>query len=100
MKTLGRILTIVLALGIVMGVLYVSVNATASAAPAQNARFERGQRPEFPDRDRGERFERGGFGWIFGAIKNIVVIAIIVTAIVIPKRWLQRRKRQLQINGA
>lgn len=101
MKTLGRILIIVLALSVVMGAIYVAVNAATSSVQAQNPRFDRGERTEFPggERERGERFERGGYRLIFGAIKNIVVIGIIVAAIVVPKGWLQRRKRSPQTNG-
>lgn len=100
MRTLGRILIIVLALTMVMGMIYVAVNATTSNLPARNTRFERGDRPEFPEGERGERSERGGFGLVFGAIKNTILVAIIVALIVVPKGWLQRRKRQQQINSA
>lgn len=100
MKTLGRVIIILLALTIVMGIIYLAVDTNTSSSGAQLTRFERSERPESPDRERGERFESGGFGWVFGAIKNTAIISIIVALIVVPKGWLQRRKRQHQINGA
>ena len=100
MKTLGRILIILLAFSIVMGVIYVAVNSTTSTVPAQGPRFDRGERPEFSDRERGEQFEGGAFGLLLGSMRNTVVIAIIVALIVVPKGWIQRRRRQPQINGA
>lgn len=100
MRTLGRMLIILLAITIVMGVMYVAVNSVPTNAPAQSPRPDRGDRPKPPDRDRGERSEGGGFRLVLSALKNTVVIAIIVALVVVPKGWLRRRKRQAQINGA
>lgn len=97
MKSLGRILIIVAVFALVMGIAYRVVNADSSstAAPA----FERGaesftlgggpQAP-FADSERPD-FEKRGGGWIFGLIKNVGVITVIVALITIPKS-LRRRK--------
>ncbi len=105
MKTLGRILIIVLAFALVMGGTYYMVNTGSnnSNAPAfdrgsfdgnpqfQGAGFNaNGPRPEF----RGERDRRGGGGWMFGLIKNIGIVAVIVALIVLPKNFFQQQRRQ------
>ena len=91
MKTLARILIILVAFAIVMRITYVAVNAvnagsssTSASAPA----FERGS--EALPQPAGERPEMGG-GWMFGLFKNLGMVAIIVGLIAIP-RGLQRRK--------
>lgn len=105
MKTLGRILVILVAFTIVMGITYAAVNASNSSS-ADMPMFERGReggvrpedgQPEFPNGGRpkfrgGGRHEgsRGG-GWMFGLIKNAGVVAIIVALIAVP-RSLTRRK--------
>ncbi len=114
MKTAGRILIILAAFALVMGMTYVAVNAASSGSSAtapgldddgqfppngERPNFGNGERPEFPGGERNEfRGERGG-GWIFGAVKNTVVIAILVALIAGPKRWLRRRKRQPQVKS-
>ncbi len=101
MKTFGRILVIVVAFAVVMGLMYFAVNANsnnsnASAFDRGNRQFEgegfnpNGPRPEF----RGEREGGGGFGWIFGVIKNTGIVAVLVALIVVPKNFLQQQKRQ------
>jgi hypothetical protein len=103
MKILGRILLILVVMGIVMGVTYAAVSAGGSAGlPGAEPRFE-GGRPPF---DRGGeppfregRFEgrgpegREGGGWMFGLIKNVGVIAVVVTLIVFPKSVARKRRR-------
>lgn len=102
MKTLGRILIILAVFTLVMGTMYAAVNAGTSSNSSTPATFENrrdGPRPELPNGERFEgRGERGG-GWLFGAIKNIAILAIIVTMIVVPKGWMQRRKRAASIVG-
>ncbi len=112
MKTLGRVLIILAIFALVMGITYVVVNAGTSSSSSTVPQFDRpfpangdrptlpdGQRPEFPGGERNEfRGERGG-GWMFGAIKNVGVVAIVVALIVLPKGWLQKRKRAAQIAG-
>jgi hypothetical protein len=99
MKTLGRILIILAAFVIVAGITYVAVDAGSSSTSANVPSFERGdgdfsppsgERLEFPGGERDE-LRGGGLGWMFGFIKNIGMIAIIVTLITIPKN-LKRRK--------
>lgn len=98
MKTLGRILVILVAFTMVMGITYAAVNASNSSISADMPMFERGgggqSRPENgqPEFSSGERHEgpRGG-GWMFGLIKNAGIVAIIVALIAVP-RSLTRRK--------
>lgn len=97
MKTLGRILIILTAFALVMGLTYVVVSATSSStnAPAFERRgegftrpdgqFPGGARPEF----RGEG--RGGGGWVFGMVKNIGIVAVIVALIAVPKDLMRRK---------
>ena len=94
MKPLARILIILLAFTIVMGMIYAAVNTSSSAGVTDTSQVERGERPEFVDGG-GERQEMAGAGWIFGAVKNLGVVSIVVALIVVPKVWLQR---QPQIN--
>ena len=114
MKTLGKILVILAAFALVMGITYTAVNAASSSigAPA----FERGGegfprpdgvqpqlpnggRPEFPGGEgrefRGDR--GGGLRWILGAVKNIGVVALIVAAVVWLKNFLRKRERETQV---
>ncbi len=99
MKTIERLLIIVVAFAIVMGGTYYAVNASSNGSSAQA--FDRpqfqgagfnpnGPRPEF----RGERDGRGGSGWMFGMIKNIGIVAVIVVLIVLPKNFFQQQRRQ------
>ncbi len=119
MKTLGRILIILVVFAALSGLMVIGVNA--SGFSASNFRGEGGEfrpsgggegfpppgfRPDGDDggfrpegfEERGERGEgRGGVtGLMFGAIKNIFVIALLVTVIVWPKN-IARNKRK---NGA
>jgi hypothetical protein len=106
MKTLGRILTILVTFTLVMGITYVAVNAFSSSTTVRS--FERGgqgfpqpegaqpqfpnsQRPEFPG---GEGRGRGGtIRWILGTVKNVGLIGIIVALVVWLKDFLEKRKR-------
>ncbi len=99
MKTLGRILIIVAAIAMVMGITYMAVNAGGTSsqnAPAfeQHDRFppNGGQRPDF----RGEG-DRGGGGWMFGMIKNLGIVAVIVALIALPKNWLQKNRQAVPV---
>ena len=107
MKTLGRALLILAVFALMMGITYVSV--TAGTSGSNLTQFQRGdgqpnlangQRPEFPGGERNEDHgERGVGGLMFGMIKNTLVIAIVVMLIVLPKGWLQRKKRTAQAAG-
>ncbi|NOT03914.1 MAG: hypothetical protein HOP27_04875 [Anaerolineales bacterium] len=119
MKTLGRILIILVVFAALSGLMVVGVNALGLSV--SNFRGEGGEfrpggdgegfpppsfRPDGDDggfrpegfEERGERGERRGgvAGMMFGAIKNIFVIALLVTVIVWPKS-IARSKRK---NGA
>ena len=97
MKTLGRILIIVLAFAIMMGIAYSVVNISVSStnAPA----FQRGgdgMRPEFQGEGRGDD-GGNGFGMIFGLAKNTIIVAMIVALITFPKNLLQQRQRAMPV---
>ena len=110
MKTLGRILIILVAFVLVMGITYVVVNTSGTAA--NGALFGDGERPQFANGERpfpgdgqfqpGQRpegfegRERGGgsaFGMMGGFVKNTVVIGVIVALIAAPRSWWKNRKR-------
>ena len=107
MKTLGRALLILAVFALIMGITYVVVTAGTSGSNLTQFQrsngqpnFANGQRPEFPGGERNEfHGERGGGGLMFGMMKNTLVIAIVVVLIVIPKGWLQRKKRIAQAAG-
>jgi hypothetical protein len=107
MKTLGRALLILAVFALMMGITYVSVTAGTSGSNLTQFQrgdgqpnFANGQRPEFPGGERNEDHdERGGGGLMFGIIKNTLVITIVVMLIVLPKAWLQRKKRIAQVAG-
>ena len=113
MKTLGRVLIILAVFGVVMGVTYGLVTAASAAGVVDRVRFElrrersaqpgEGQQPVQPPRE--ERREtrgrvqspfRSALRLVFGGIKNTVVIAVIVAAVVMPKAWLQKRRKASQ----
>lgn len=115
MKTLGRILIILAVFVALMGITYLIVTAGSSSTLTNisafgrdgggGLQFENGQpqfsndeRPEFPGGrpEGGERHEFGreeerGGGWMFGWVKNIGIIAIIVVLIALIKNFTRRR---------
>jgi hypothetical protein len=114
MKIVGRVVIILAVFALVMGITYMIVNARSSSNSEIHPRFEQengrlaspdgappgflnGERPEFPGGGREFRGERGGGEWLFGALKNIAIIGIIVALIAVPKSWIQKRKRAAQI---
>ncbi len=96
MKTLGRIVVILCAFALVMGLTYMAVNAGSSSTGAAAPAFERGG--GFP-RLAGARGERGG-GWMPGMIKNVGIIAVLVALVTVPKNFMQKRKRQISARMA
>ena len=99
MKIVGRILIILAVFALFMGITYVIVNTRGSSAPGfepGNERFSasNGAPPGFLE---GERPEFPGGGWLLEALKNIAIIGIIVALIVVPKSWMQKRKKETQI---
>lgn len=102
MNTLGRILIILIAFALVMGVTYVAVNTVSASGnvPAFQQRGEGLPRPEgarspFPG---GEGREgRGGISvlrLIFGFVRNIGIVALIVALVVWLKNYLEKQRRQ------
>jgi len=110
MKTIGRILAIVAAMALVMGIVYVVVN-TGGSSSSNGFPVGDGGRPlpqdgQFMPRDGGTllngQFEgrgegrgrmEGGGGMMFGLIRNIGIIAVLVALIVIPKSIVRKKKR-------
>jgi hypothetical protein len=107
MKTIGRIFIILAVTALITGALYWIVNASGTGAPSNfhqrgeqfqpggalpnGVRLE-GTRPNFE----GGRPERGGEGgegggWVFGLIRNVGVVALLVAIIVLPQS-LRKRK--------
>ena len=97
MKTLGRVLIILTVFAIVMGVIYFAVNASGSSTNASafengSAKFApNGERPEFE----GER--SGGIGLIFGLMKNVIIVALLVAMVVFPKNIMQQRRKAVPV---
>ena len=111
MKTLGRILIILVVFAALSGLMIVGVNA--SGLSASNVRDKGGEfrpagdlegfpapsfRPEGFEEygERGERRGGGLSGLMFGAVKNTLVISLLVVAIVVPKSVIRKKKK----NGA
>jgi len=103
-KTLGRILMIVAAFALMMGLIYAAVNAGGSSN--NGAAFQRGgdrfappdgTQPQFRGEGRGDNGSGNGFGMIFGLLKNTIIIAVIVALIVFPKNILQERRRAIPV---
>jgi hypothetical protein len=100
MKILGRILIIATAFSIVAGLIVTIVNASGSNAPGFGGPTQfrpEGNRDGFRP-ERGERFE-GGPRWLGGVIKNVGVIALLVTVIVWPKSVARKKKKLNGINS-
>jgi len=103
MKTPGRILIILAAFALVMGITYMVVNAnnTSGAAPAfeggadgfpqhdaQGAAFANGERPDV---------DAQGGSWIFGLVRNVGVIAIVVALVDVSKRLVPSRPLPVRV---
>ena len=101
MKTIGRILIILAVFSILAGLMVTVVNASGANAPdfdgAPQFRPEGdtgGFRSEGNENrpERGEAGLGGGSRWIFGLIKNVGIMAVLVTAIVWPKNIAKKNK--------
>jgi hypothetical protein len=98
MKTLGRILIIILAFAVMTGITYSAVNASGSST--NTPVFQRGGDGFAPDGARPEfRGDDGGnsFGILFGVLKNTIIVAVIVALIVFPKNLLQQKRRAVPV---
>ncbi len=115
MKTIGRILIILAVFLAVSGLMVVAVNASGANAPDfdGDAQFrpggENGTRPEgngvMPEggQNRPERHEGGPGGgprWMFGLIKNMGVMAVVVVLIAWPRSAAKKKKKQAGITSA
>ena len=99
MKTLGRMLTILIAFAIAMGIIYSAVSANGSASTNTPAFQNGGEdfrsvgvRPENRDED------SSAGGIVFGLMKNIVIVVFIVTMVVFPKNLMQQRRRAVSVS--
>ena len=98
MKTIGRILIILVVFSVFAGLMVVAVNASgantpaAEGAPSQLRPEGDGNRPERGEH--GERGEAGGSRWMFGLIKNVGVMAVLVTIIAWPKSIAKKKKKK------
>ena len=107
MKTFGRIVIILVVFALVMGVTYFVVNASGNSSNGmpqfenrERPQFANGERPEFPGGGRPEGRERGGGGWMFGLIKNVGVLALLVMIIVWPRSVAKKKRKQAEIKSA
>jgi hypothetical protein len=101
MKTIGRILIILAVFSIVAGLMVTIVNASGANAPdfGRTQRF----RPEGGN-DGANRQERGNEGpggprWMFGLVKNVGVMALLVILIVWPKSIAKKIRKQTVVNS-
>ena len=102
MKTIGRILLILVVFSIFAGLTVTVVNASGASATTVS-----GTRQFRPDGSgNGIRTERdggreagGGSGWMFGLLKNVSVMALLVTVIVWPRNIAKKKKRSAGINS-
>jgi len=97
MKTLGRVLVILVAFAIMMGVTYTVVNAGGSST--NTPAFQRGGE-SFSVNDGPREFQdRGGngVGMMFGLLKNIMIVAMVVALIAFPKNLLQQRRKSVPV---
>jgi hypothetical protein len=110
MKTLGRVLIILFAAALITGAMLALVNGngSSSAMPfdrpggaefrpqgdAPSGEMPEGGFPEGMRPGRGGEGGRGGAGgtrWMFGLVKNVGVIALLVAVIVIPKSLFKKK---------
>jgi len=101
MKIIGRILIILVVFAVLSGLMVATVNASGSntssfdGAPQLHADGDMGGRPEH-----GERGAAGGSRWMFGLLKNVGVMAVLVTIIAWPKSVAKKKRKQAAINSA
>ena len=118
MKTIGRILIILAVFSALSALMVLTVNASGLAAPnfdgappqfqpdanKDGIRPEGGQFNPEGNKLRPERSERddagGGLGLMFGLVKNIFVIALLVTLIALPKSIIRNSRKQAAVNSA
>ena len=108
MKIIGRILIILAVFSMVAGLMVTVVNASGVNAP------DLGGAPQFrpegnaggfrPEGDGNRPGGRDGFGgsprWLLGSIKNVGVIALLVTVIVWPRSVTKKNKRRAVVQAS
>ena len=117
MKPLGKIFIILAIFAIVMGVTYVIVNAGGTSSngfpqfengerpqfmDGERPQFEPGEQPEFPGGEfegRREGGDRDSGGWMFGLIKNVGIVAVVVALIAVPRAIMQNKKRTMTVTA-
>jgi hypothetical protein len=105
MKTIGRILIILVVFSMVTGLIVTAVNASGKNAPDFDGvpQFRPGgEGGEFSPEGVENRPERGGGDnglprWLFGAVKNVAVIGFLVTVIVWPKSIAKNKKKSAAV---
>lgn len=110
MKTIGRILIILLVFSALSGLMVLAVNASGSTssgfdgAPSQLRPQGDGDqfRPE-GDQNRPERGGREGLGggsrWMFGLVKNMVVLTVLVTIIALPRSLAKKKRKKAAVSS-
>jgi len=109
MKIIGRILIILVVFAALSGLMVAAVNASGSNAPDFDGASQfrpdgdgsEGVRPEGGE-NRPEHGERGGAGgsrWMFGLLKNVGVMAVLVTIIAWPKSVAKKKRKQAAISS-
>ncbi len=119
MKTIGRILIILVVTALIGGAMYAIVNASGFSANMpfrggpdgerfrQNGQVPQGQgfQPggDFPNRNQfrpeGGREGRGGGGLLFGMLRNTLIVAVIVALIAVPKSIMRANRRAAATNS-
>ncbi len=100
MNTFFRILMIVAAFTLVMGLVYAVVSTTSSSAGfADSQRFNpsNGERPGHFERDQGDGGGLPGIGWIVGLVKNLGIVAVIISLVVGTKNFRQRKRQAVPV---
>jgi hypothetical protein len=93
MKTPGRILIILTAFAIMMGITYliVTANSSSSSISAPEVLSSEGFAPPSRERSEMDSLDMPGGGWIFGLVKNVGIVSVIVALIVVPKSFMRRK---------
>jgi hypothetical protein len=119
MKIVGRILVLLVVFSALAGLMVLAVNASGtSSAPdgfdgarpqfrsdgdANGSRPEGGFNPE-SGQGRSGRGERGGpeggSRWMFGLVKNVGIMAILVLLIALPRNIAKKKRKQAAVNNS
>jgi hypothetical protein len=111
MKIIGRILLILAVFSALSGLMVVAVNASGtSAVPSDlngaSSQFRptgggdgEGTRPEGGGFRPEHGGERGGAGGMFGLVKNLGVMVVLVTIIALPRSLAKKKRKQEAVNS-